>query len=87
MHIENGVFLKENSKNHHLDSCKFMASSPIISWQIEGEKMEAVADFLFLDSKLSVDGDCSHESRKTIASWKENDDKPRRCVEKQRHHC
>ena len=64
-----------------------MASSPIISWQIEGEKMEAVADFLFLDSKLSVDGDCSHESRKTIASWKENDDKPRRCVEKQRHHC
>ena len=38
LHIENGVFLKENLKNHHLDNCKFMASSPIISWQIEGEK-------------------------------------------------
>ena len=66
LHIENGVFLKENLKNHHLDSCKFMASSPIISWQIEGEKMEAVTDFLFLDSKITVDGDWSCESRKRL---------------------
>ena len=57
LHIENGVFLKENSKNHHLDSRKFMASSPIILWQIEGEKMEAMTYFLFLDSKITVDGD------------------------------
>ena len=40
-----------------------MASSPITSWQIEGEKVEAVTDFLFLDSKITVEGDCSHEIR------------------------
>ena len=40
-----------------------MASSPIISWQIEAEKMEAVTDFLFLGSKITADGDCSHEIR------------------------
>ena len=38
-----------------------MASSPITSWQIEGEKVEAVTDFLFLGSKITADGDCSHE--------------------------
>ena len=38
-----------------------MASSPIIAWQIDGEKMEVMTDFLFLDSKITADGDCSHE--------------------------
>ena len=38
-----------------------MASSPIASWQIEGEKMETVTDFIFLDSRITADGDCSHE--------------------------
>ena len=38
-----------------------MASGPITSWQIEGENMEAVTDFIFLGSKITVDGDCSHE--------------------------
>ena len=66
LHIENSVFLKENLKNRHLDSHKFMASSPIISGQIEGEKMEAVTDFLSLDSKIAVDGDWSRESRKRL---------------------
>ena len=40
-----------------------MASSPITSWKIESEKVEAVTDFLFLDSKINVDGDCSHGIR------------------------
>ena len=40
-----------------------MASSPIISWQIEGEKVEAVTYFLFLGSNITTDGDCSHEIR------------------------
>ena len=40
---------------------KIMASSPIISWQIDGEKAETVADFIFMDSKITVIGDCSHE--------------------------
>ena len=43
-----------------------MASSPITSWQIEGEKVEAVTDFLFLDSKITADGDCSHEIRRCL---------------------
>ena len=41
-----------------------MASSPITSWQIEREKVEVVIDFLFLGSKITADGDCSHEIRK-----------------------
>ena len=55
------------------------------SWQIEGEKVEAVTDFIFLGSKITADGDCSHEI-KTLASWKESHDKPRQCIKKQRHH-
>ena len=43
---------------------KIMASSPTTSWQIEGEKVEAVTDFLFLGSKIIVDGDCSHEIKR-----------------------
>ena len=45
-----------------------MASSPITSWQIEAETMEAVIDFLFFSSKITADGDCSHEI-KTLAPW------------------
>ena len=41
-----------------------MASSPITSWQVEGEKMGIVTHFLFLDSKITVGGDCSHEIRR-----------------------
>ena len=41
---------------------KIMASSPITSWQIEGEKVEAVTDFIFLGFKTTADGDCSHET-------------------------
>ena len=43
-----------------------MASGPITSWQIEGEKVEGVTDFLFLGSKITVDGDCSHEIRRQL---------------------
>ena len=45
---------------------KIMASSPIISWQIEGEKLEAVTDFLFLASKITVDSDYSHEIKRSL---------------------
>ena len=62
-----------------------MASSTITSWQIEGEKLEVVTDFLFLGSKMNVGGDCSYEI-KTTASWRESYDKPRQCVKKQRNH-
>ena len=43
-----------------------MASSPISSWQIEGEKVEAVTDFLFFSSKITVNGDCRHEIRRPL---------------------
>ena len=43
-----------------------MTSSPITSWQIEGEKVEVVTDFLFLGSKITADGDCSHEIRRRL---------------------
>ena len=42
---------------------KIMASGPITSWQIEGEKVEVVTDFLFLGFEITADGDCSHETR------------------------
>ena len=55
------VGLKLNIKN-----TKTMVSTPITSWQIEGEKVEAVTDFLLLGSEISVDGDCSHEIRRLL---------------------
>ena len=48
----------------NIQNTKIMAFSPIISWQTEGEKIEAVTDFLFLDSKFSADGNCSLEIRR-----------------------
>ena len=45
----------------NIQNTKIMASSPITSWQINGETIEAVTDFVFLGSKITVDGDCSHE--------------------------
>ena len=45
---------------------KIMASSPITSWQIEGETMETVTDFIFLGSKITADGDCSHEIKRHL---------------------
>ena len=52
-----------------------MASSPITSWQIDGETMETVRNFIFLGSKFTADGDCSH--KKTLAPWKKSYDQPR----------
>ena len=45
---------------------KIMASSPITSWEIDGETVETVTDFLFLSSKITVDGDCSHEIKRCL---------------------
>ena len=62
-----------------------MESSPIISWQIDGETMETVRDFNFLGSKITADGDCNHEI-KTLAPGKKSCDQPRQDIEKQRHY-
>ena len=64
---------------------KIMASGPITSWQIDGETMETVTDFIFLGPKITADGDCSHEI-KTLTPWKKSYDKPRQHIKKQRHY-
>ena len=55
---------------------KIMASGPITSWQIDGETVETVSNFILGGSKIIVDGDCSHEI-KTLTPWKESYDQPR----------
>ena len=50
----------------NIQKTKIMASSPIASWQIDGETVESVADFIFLGSKITVDGDCSHEIKRCL---------------------
>ena len=50
----------------NIQKTKIMASPPITPWQIEGEKVEAVTDFIFLGSKTTVDGDCSHEIKRCL---------------------
>ena len=62
-----------------------MESGPITSWQIDREAMETVTDFIFLGSKIIVDGDCSYEI-KMLAPWKKRYDKPRQHIKKQRYH-
>ena len=62
--------MKEESENVglklNIQKTKIMASSPITSWQIDGETMETVTDFIFLDSKITVDGNCSHEMKRCL---------------------
>ena len=81
--------VKEESEktglNFNIQKPKIMASRPINSWQIDGEKMEIVTDFIFLASKITANGDCSHEIE-TLAPWKKSYDKPGQHIKKQRHH-
>ena len=69
----------------NIQKTKIMASSPISSWEIDGETVETVADFIFGGSKITADGDCSHEI-KTFAPWKKSYDHPRQHSKKQRHY-
>ena len=62
-----------------------MASGPITSWQIDGETMETVTDFIFLGSKITENGDCSHGIM-TLSPWNKSYDKPRQHIKKQRHY-
>ena len=50
----------------NIQKMKIMASGPITSWQIDGETVETVADFIFLGSKITADGDCSHEIKRPL---------------------
>ena len=50
----------------NIQKTKIMASGPITSWEIDGETVETVSDFIFLSSKITVDGDCSHEIKRSL---------------------
>ena len=77
----------------NIQKTKIMAFSPITSWQIDGETVETVTDFIFLGCKVTADGDCSHEiknnnnkkKKKTLVPWKKSYDKPRHHIKKERH--
>ena len=61
----------------NIQKTKIMVSSPVTSWQIDGESVETVSDFIFWGSKITADGECSHEIKKTLTPWKESYDQPR----------
>ena len=63
-----------------------MASGPITSWKIDGETMETVTDFIFGGSKITADGDCSHEIKDACPLGKKSYDQPRQHIKKQRHY-
>ena len=64
----------------NIQKTKVMASSPISSWQIEGEKLETVTNFIFVDSKITMNSYCSHENKRHLTPLKES------CDNKKRHH-
>ena len=65
--LSENVVLKLNIRKN-----KIMASSPITSWQTDGEKVEIVADFIFLASKITTDGDCNHEIKRHLLLGKKS---------------
>ena len=67
----------------NIQKTKIMVSGPITSWQIDGETMETVIDFILGGSKITADGDCSHE---ILAPWKKSSDQPRQHIKKQGHY-
>ena len=82
--------VKEESENAglklNIQKMKIVASGPITSWQIEGEKVEAVTDFLFLGSKITSIMVIEAMKFNDACSLEENYDKPRQCFKKQRHY-
>ena len=61
----------------NIQKTKIMASGPITSWQIHGETVETVSDFISGGSKITAGGDCSHEIKRHLTPWKESYDQPR----------
>ena len=63
-----------------------MASGPIMPWKIDGETMETVTDFILAGSKITADGDCSHEIKRHLLLGRKSYDQPRQHIKKQRHY-
>ena len=84
------VKVKEESEKAGLKlnfkKMKIMASGPITSWQIDGETMEAVRDFIFLGSKITADGDCSHEIKRCLLLERKAVTNLGSIIKKQRHY-
>ena len=82
--------VKEESKKAGLklnfQKTNIMVFSPITSWQTDGETMETVTDFIFLGSKITAGGDCSHEIKRLLLLGEKSYDKPRQHTKKQRHY-
>ena len=70
----------------NIQKMKIMASCPTTSRQIDGKTMETVTGFIFLGSKITADGDCSHEIKRCLLHWKKSYDQPRQHIKKQRHY-
>ena len=70
----------------NIQKTKIMASDPITSWKIDGERVETVAEFIFLGSKITADGDCSHEIKRRLLLGRK-DMTNLDSIKKQRHHC
>ena len=70
----------------NIQKTKIMASGPITSWEIDGETVETVSDFIFLGSKITADGDCSHEIKRCLLLGRKSYDQPRQHIKKQRHY-
>ena len=71
----------------NIQKMKIMASGPITSWQVDGETVEIVTDFIFWRLQITADGDCSHEiQRRLLVPWKKSYDQPRQYIKKQRHY-
>ena len=82
--------LKEESEKVglklNIQKTNIMASGSITSWEIDGETVETVADFIWGGSKITSDGDCSHEIKRHLTPWKKSYDQPRQHIQKQRHY-
>ena len=82
--------VKEESKKVglklNIQKTKIMASGPITSWEIGGETVETVADFIFLGSKITADGDCSHEIKRRLLFGRKAMTNLDKHIKKQRHH-
>ena len=70
----------------NIQKTKIMASGPITSWQIDGQTVETMTDLIFLGSKITADGDYSHEIKRHLLLGKKSYNHPRQCIKKQRHH-
>ena len=70
----------------NIQKTKIMASGPITSWKMDGEAMETVSDFIFLGSKITADGDCSHEIKRCLLRGRKAMTNLRSVLKKQRHY-